>query len=90
MGQWAADVVQGCCGEVLSAGPNQIFIRNSKSNRRRRIEVSKAVSVPQVGAFIRAPNGEWHKVGKADGNYVRLQAIKVIPKDMMQGFKVLA
>ena len=38
--------------------------------------------MPKVGSFIKAPNGDWHKVGKTKANQVNVQAVKVLPKDL--------
>ena len=72
----------GASGAVLQITSKHVIIRNVSSNRRKRIPVDKAMAVPQPGSFIKAPNGDWHKVLQSHGNQINVQAVKVLPEDI--------
>ena len=53
VGQWAADAVKGCVGEILKITRDKITIRNAVSNRKKTFDISNALAIPPVGSFVK-------------------------------------
>ena len=79
VGQWAADAVKGCVGEILKVTKDKITIRNAASNRKKTFDVFNALPIPPVGSFVKSVSGTWHKIIATEGRKASLAEVKVLP-----------
>ena len=72
-------------GEILKITKDKVTIRNASSNRKKTIEISKALAIPPVGSFVKSVTGKWHKVMVTEGRGASLAAVQVLPNEKGKG-----